>query len=88
MRALECIAESSLGLGPAELDSALRSGNDLVRLAPHRESGHRLLMRALSAQGNGAEALRVYDDLRRRLRDELGVAPGATTQDVYRTLLG
>ena len=34
-------------------------------------------MEALAAQGNTAEALRVYDDLRCRLRDELGTAPGA-----------
>ncbi|HUF00884.1 MAG TPA: BTAD domain-containing putative transcriptional regulator [Gaiellaceae bacterium] len=88
IRALECVAESSLELGPNELDSAMRSGRDLVRLAPHRESGHRLLMRALAAEGNDAEALGVYERLRLRLRDDLGVAPSAPTQELYRTLLG
>lgn len=87
-RALECIAESSLELGPAEHDSALRSGRDLVRLAPYRESGHRLLMRALAAEGNVAEALGVYDVLRVRLRQELGAAPCAETQALHRMLLG
>jgi len=45
------------------------------------------LMRALAAQGNVAEALRVYADLREVLRDELGVDPGATSRAVYEELL-
>lgn len=88
LRALECIAKSSLELGPNELESAVRSGRDLVRLAPHRESGHRLLMRSLAAEGNDAEALGVYERLRVRLREDLGVAPSAPTQELYRALLG
>lgn len=87
-RALECIAESSLELGPTEHDSALRSGRDLVRLAPFRESGHRLLMRALAAEGNVAEALGVYEALRVILRQELGAAPSADTRALHRELLG
>jgi DNA-binding SARP family transcriptional activator len=87
LRALECIAESSLELGPNELDSALRSGRDLTRLAPYRESGYRLLMRALAAEGNDAEALGVYDTLRVRLREDLGATPSAATQELHRALL-
>ena len=45
-------------------------------------------MEALAAQGNTAEALRVYDDLRCRLRDELGTAPGAELQELHQLLLG
>ena len=88
LRALECVAKSSLELGPNELESAIRSGRDLVRLAPHRESGYRVLMRALAAEGNDAEALGVYERLRVRLREDLGVAPSAPTQELYRRLLG
>ena len=88
LRALECIARSSLELGPNERESAVRSGRDLVRLAPHRESGYRVLMRALAAEGNDAEALGVYERLRVRLRDDLGAVPSATTQELHRTLLG
>jgi SARP family transcriptional regulator, regulator of embCAB operon len=87
VRALECIAESSLGLGRYEQDSALRSGRDLVRLAPHRESGYRLLMRALAASDNAAEALGVYEQLRVRLRDDLGTSPGRVTQALHTQLL-
>ncbi|MCZ7588572.1 MAG: hypothetical protein M5U27_06875 [Gaiella sp.] len=87
-RALECIAESSLSLGRAEHDSALRSGRDLIRLAPFRESGYRLMMRALAAEGNVAEALRVYEGLRVRLREELGAPPSTETLLLHRSLLG
>ena len=52
-----------------------RSARELIRSFPYRESAHRHLMEALSRQGNTAEALRAYDDLRLMLRDELGTAP-------------
>ena len=87
LRALECVAESSLGLGRYERNSALRSGRDLVRLAPYRESGYRLLMRALAADDNAAEALAVYEQLRVRLRDELGAGPSQATQALHTDLL-
>jgi DNA-binding SARP family transcriptional activator len=44
-------------------------------------------MEALEAQGEEAEALRVYDGLRVLLRDELGTAPSAALQAVHRRLL-
>ena len=87
LRALECVAAAGVGLGGTELDSSLRAGRALVELAPFRESGHRLLMRALAADGNPAEAIAVYDALRVLLRDELGTAPARQTQDLFRTLL-
>jgi SARP family transcriptional regulator, regulator of embCAB operon len=88
LRAHECVAAAGLGIGSAEVDAALRSGRALVELAPLRESGYRLLMQALAAEGNAAEALAVYDTLRVRLRDELGTAPAPATQELHRILLG
>jgi SARP family transcriptional regulator, regulator of embCAB operon len=88
LRAHECVAAAGIRLGGGEVDAALRSGRALVALAPLRESGYRLLMEALAAEGNAAEALAVYDTLRVRLRDELGTAPAPPTQALYRTLLG
>jgi DNA-binding SARP family transcriptional activator len=87
LRALACIGASSLRIGGAELPAAERSGRQLVRLSPFRETGYGLLMEALAAQGNTAEALRVYDDLRLRLRDELGAAPGREVQALHQQLL-
>ncbi len=88
LRALTCIAASSMGIGGAELPGAERSARMLVELSPYREVGFRLLMESLMAQGNANEALRVYDALRCRLRDELGSAPGPELQALHRRLLG
>ena len=59
-----------------------------MKLSPFREAGYGLLMEALAAQGNTAEALQVYDALRCRLRDELGTAPSAELQALHQRLLG
>ncbi len=51
---------------------------DLSTLADEhtlRERPHELLMVALAAAGRTPEALRTYDDFRRRLGDELGIEP-------------
>jgi DNA-binding SARP family transcriptional activator len=85
--ALECVGEAGLGLGGTEIASAERCGRALMMLEPYRESGYRLLMRALEARGNIAAALEVYDQLRRLLHDELGTAPGPTTQALHKQLL-
>jgi SARP family transcriptional regulator, regulator of embCAB operon len=85
--AFECVGEVGLALGGHELASADRSARALIRLEPFRESGYRLLMRTLVGQGNVAEALRTYDDLRQLLARELGAAPGPATQEIHRELL-
>lgn len=88
LRALELVGEASLRIGGGELHTAERSSRLLVARSPYRESGYRLLMETLAGRGNAAEALLVYDDLRRRLRDELGTAPSPQTQELHRRLLG
>jgi DNA-binding SARP family transcriptional activator len=87
LRALECVALAGLGLGGPELAATERSARDLVRTAPYREIGYRMLMEALAAKGEVAEALRTYDRLRCLLRDELGIAPSAESQAAHRRLL-
>src|SRR5262249_8883897 len=88
VRSLECRAAACLGIGGAELVAAERAARRLVELPPYRENGDRLLMEAHVARGNGAEAVRVYDDVRRLFRDELGIAPGASVQELHKRLLG
>jgi SARP family transcriptional regulator, regulator of embCAB operon len=58
-----------------------------VAREPYRESGYCLLMEALARQGNKAEALLVYESLRKLLRTELGVSPSAHSQSLHRELL-
>ena len=87
VRAIEAYGGATLGVGGTELTAAVRAGRQLVRLEPYRESGYRLLMEALDAEGNSAEALLVFDALRGLLRDELGVTPSEPTQALHRRLL-
>ena len=87
LEALEWIARASLGLGHAELGAAQRAARELVLRSRFRETGYRFLMEALAGAGNVAEALRVYDDLRVLLRDELGTAPAAEVQALHQRLL-
>lgn len=88
LRALECDGFASLGLRGSEVEAAERDGRRLVRLAPYRESGYRLLMRALEQKGEGAEALVVYEQLRTVLREELGATPSPPSRDLHQRLLG
>lgn len=87
LRALECDGVASLGIGGSEVAAAERDARRLVRLAPYRESGYRLLMRALQRRGDGAEALLVYEQLRTVLRDELGATPSPLSKALHRHLL-
>ena len=85
--ALQAYALAALGIGGTELPAAVRAGRQLVSLAPLRESGYQVLMRALASQGNVAEALHVHARLCEVLRDELGISPCTATQAVYDRLL-
>jgi pentatricopeptide repeat protein len=87
LRALECYGTAALGVGGTELAAAVRAGRQLIRLAPFREAGYRCLMRALADQGNLAEALSVYGQLRECLRDQLGVSPSPSSRELYERLL-
>ncbi len=87
LRALEAYAAATLGVGRTELSAAVRVGRKLVLLEPYRESGYRILMDALDREGNCAEALIVYEALRERLREELGITPSEPTKALHRRLL-
>ena len=87
LRSLECVAAAGLGLGGGEVAAAERAGRTLVAGWPYHESGYRALMDALDAQGNVAEALLLYEQLRCLLRDELGITPSKQLQQRHRDLL-
>ncbi len=85
--ALEAMATCALGIGGAELGAAERAGRALIEADPLRETGYRHLMEFFVARDDTASALQVYETLRVRLRDGLGVAPSQPTQDLHRRLL-
>ena len=85
--ALEAYAASCLGIGGTELPGAERAASTLIERSPLRETGYALLMDALAAQGNFAEAMRVYDRARTTLQHELGITPGPAIQQAHAHLL-
>ena len=87
VRSLECYVRACLGLGGPERAGAVRTARLLVATSPLRESGYDLLMAALEAQGNVAEALEVYENARRLLLDELGVSPAPFLQARFARLV-
>jgi len=88
VRALESIAQAGLGLRGTELASVERAARALIVAAPFRESGYRYLMEYFAARGDAAEALQVYERVRKLLAEELGTAPGPSLQQLHGELLG
>ncbi len=88
LRALECYAHACLRIGGTEIAAAERAGRELIARAPYRENGYRCLMQALAQTGNTAEALRVFEELRTLLREQLGVSPSPETLRLHLELVG
>ena len=84
-RALSTLADACLASG--EIQEALRWSEKAIDAEPFRESGYRRLMRAHTAAGDHAEALRVYERCRGLLAEELGAFPSPETEELYRDLL-
>ena len=87
LRALEAYADARSGSAAPSSPRPSASDASSCALEPYRESGYRILIEALAREGNGAEAILVYEELRTRLREELGITPSDRTQEAYRRLL-
>jgi DNA-binding SARP family transcriptional activator len=79
------LGESHIQSGRPQL--AVQVAEQATGLEPFRERNYQLLIRAHAAAGNPAEALRVYERVRRLLADELGVQPAIGTAALHRMLL-
>ena len=85
LRAVELKAEAELSLGRhAELVGELKA---LVAAHPLRERLRGQLMLALYRSGRQGEALRVFQEGRGVLADELGVDPGPELQELHQRIL-
>ncbi len=85
VRALECRAEILIGKG--DHAGAARDAEEVLQLAPFRETGYQLLMHAHAGAGNPAEALRAYERCRSLLANELGTSPSGPTEALYLEIL-
>ena len=86
IRAMQTLAEAHLLAG--EKGRAASTARDALALDELREASYRLLMQALAACGERAEALRVWERCRVMLAEELGVDPAPETEAIYLSLLG
>ncbi len=86
-RALESVARIGLGMGGPETAAAKRAGRSLINANPLSETGYRYLIEALEQEDKVAEALLVYEELRRALSDGLGIPPGRSSQELHGRLL-
>jgi DNA-binding SARP family transcriptional activator len=81
LRSLELLADVSLRLG--DPTAAVRFAKLSEEIQPFRESAYEREMRAEMQMGNRAEALQIYERLRRLLADELGADPSSSLQAVF-----
>ena len=84
-RVLSVLADVCLRSGDAR--EAAKWAEELIALSPFREAGYRRLMEAHVAAGNRAEALRVYEQCRQLLAEELGAYPSPESEAVYLEIL-
>lgn len=83
VQALEAIGDAELDRGRP--DEAERVARRLIAASALRESGYRLLMRALAAEGNGAQASQVMAECRAALA-LAEASPSAETERVFREI--
>lgn len=85
-RVEELAAQAARAEARGDLAAALEHAHDAVDLEPVREEAHRRVMRLHYLAGDAAAALSAYDRCLLALRAELGVAPGAETQQLRRQI--
>lgn len=59
----------------------------LLSLSPYHEEAARVLIQRYANRGQYKEAIDIYSHLAQALREELGILPESSTQQVYQTLL-
>jgi TolB-like protein/Flp pilus assembly protein TadD len=85
VRVLEQLALSSTPNGVS--DEAIRLGRCLLAHDRLREPVYRALMGLHARRGERTEALKLYTACRDALKQDLGVAPDAKTEELYRDIL-
>ncbi|MFD7509918.1 BTAD domain-containing putative transcriptional regulator [Streptomyces sp. NPDC059853] len=85
LQAVELRTDALLHEG--EFEQAVLVAEDLTARHPLRERAWNLLLRSLYLSGRPADALRRFDDIRRRLGEELGVDPGPELRGTHQAIL-
>ncbi len=85
IRSLACLADAWLAQQRWPLAETV--ADEAIRMDPLREVAHRHRIRALNGAGNGARALRAYQELEALLAEELGASPSHETVALYEEAL-
>lgn len=85
LRSLQCLA--AVGAETGDLASAVHYAAQAVDLDPLRESAYHQLMKLHLRTGDAAQALRVFEACRARLRDELGASPAPEIAQLHLSIL-
>lgn len=84
-QALEATAGAAIAAG--EPTSAVDAARQAVAAGPLHEAAHLALVRALHAVGDPVGALTVWEQMRERLREELGLDPSPRAQRLQAVIL-
>ena len=87
LRAAAAVARLDALIGVGRADDAAADALHLIEADPFRESVWDRRIRALHASGRTVDALRVFQDYRRLLADELGLEPSPELVALERALL-
>ncbi len=82
-----CSAAAGLAIETGQEERALPHLRLATEMFPLHEPSHTSLLRVLNAMGERAEALIVFDTIRRRLVEELGLEPGPTLAGAHLDVL-
>jgi DNA-binding SARP family transcriptional activator/tetratricopeptide (TPR) repeat protein len=78
---------SRAALAAADLATGVEVAEQAMDADPYDEEALRLAMAGLVAQGRSSSALALYERVRTRLDDDLGVSPSAETDAAHRAVL-
>jgi DNA-binding SARP family transcriptional activator len=78
---------SRAALASADLATGVEAAERAIDADPYDEEALRLAMAGLASQGRSSSALTLYERIRRRLDDELGVSPSVETDAAHRAVL-
>ncbi|MEU8540168.1 BTAD domain-containing putative transcriptional regulator [Streptomyces sp. NPDC048717] len=83
--AVELYAQTDLGLG--RFTQAISRLNGLIHRDPFREDLYADLMKAYYAEGRQADAVQVFHQAKKLLREQIGINPGAPMTKVMQAIL-
>jgi DNA-binding SARP family transcriptional activator len=86
LKALDLLADEASGAGDLEQYAIITERT--LAIDPLREETHRRLIQAYASAGRRVDAVRVYNDAKARLREELDVAPALETEALMRRIIG